>query len=116
MSDLALRGSRAEGWAIRGQAQIDERPAAPCVLIIRLDGTWSAEVATFTLAGEVDLLFVSSEGGQFCGPAAVMRSRADSGLAMQTELLGVGPLLVVAPSMGQPELEDEEMLEGEVVE
>jgi hypothetical protein len=109
--------TRAPGWTIRGRAQIDERPPTSCALTIRGDGSWSARVATFTLAAEVDLFLISDEGGHFYGPASVASSRADSGygLAMSTALDGIGPLLVVAPER-VPELSDAEMVDAEVVE
>lgn len=103
-----------EGWRIRGFAQIDDRPATACVLTIRPDGTWSALVGTFTFASQVDLLVTSADGGQFCGPAFVERSRADTGGGLGTELQGVGPLLVVAHR--NPELGNVEMVDGEVVD
>lgn len=110
--------STGDGWRVHGHARIDERLGAPCVLVVRADGTWSAEVATFTLAGTVDLFLVSTEGGHFCGPADVERSRADSHpFAMRTVLRGSGPLLVVAPGTVQPELPSAEViLDAEVVE
>jgi len=112
MTDIALREA---GWRITGRAQIDERPPVSCALTICADGTWSATLATFTIAGQVDLFLVSDEGGHFCGPASVERSRADSyPFAMQTDLAGVGPLLVVAPESALPDLD--EMLDAEVVE
>lgn len=101
-------------WCVNGQAKIDERRPVPCVLVVRSDGTWSAEVATFTLAGNVDLFLISDSGGHFCGPAEVARSRADTDpLRAFTELVGSGPLLVVAPQTA-PEL-PEAYVEGEVV-
>lgn len=115
MTALAVPSATTTWW-LRGWAQIDERPPSPCTLGIASDGTWTAEVATFTLAGELDLLFTSSEGGQFCGPATVARSRADSyPLAMVTDLVGAGPLLVVAVDQQHLELPAGDMVDGEVV-
>lgn len=45
--------SDGDGRRVRGRASIDSRPPVPCTLAIQGDGTWSAELATFTLAGEV---------------------------------------------------------------
>ncbi len=75
-------------------------------------------VHSFTLAGACDLMLISAEGGQFCGPATVARSQAHSDpFAAYTELVGAGPLLVVAPSQReQLQIEDAEMVDGEVVE
>jgi hypothetical protein len=107
----------APGWTVRGRARIDDRPPVSCELTIRADGTWSAQVATFTFAGEVDLFLVSTDGGHFCGPAAVASSRADSGagLSMRTALDGIGPLMVATPQKA-PELPDAEMVDGEVID
>lgn len=116
MTDLAVTRTAVITWYVRGQAQIDERPPAPCTLSIGSDGNWTAEVAQFTLAGELDLLFTSSVGGRFCGPASVARSGADSyPFAMVTELTGTGPLLVVAADQ-HPALPAADMVDGEVVE
>lgn len=105
------------GWWLNGTAKIDYRDAVSAALVIRSDGTWAAEVAIFTLAGEVELYFDSDAGGQFCGPAFVGRSRAGTyPFRMVTELIGTGPLLVVAPHQVQVALPDAEMMEGEVVE
>lgn len=108
-----------EGWQVIGRAQIDERPPVAASLTICADGYWSAEVATFTLAGQVDLMFFADAGGHFCGPAFVERSKAttDHGpLQMGTLLTGNGPLLVVNPADALPELPSAEMVEGEVVD
>lgn len=106
------------GWRIPGLGTIDERPPVSCTLTINPDGTWAAEIATFTLAGQVDLMLQTREGGQFCGPAFVGHSRADSGpFAMRTELVGNGPLLVVDPRTALGELPAAaEFVEAEVVE
>lgn len=99
-------------WQVYGSATIDDRPASPCTLTVRPDGHWSAVVSTFTLAGEVELLLVGDCGGHFCGPATVVRSRADSHpLTAVTELEGSGPLLVVAPEMVGPDVLDAEVLD-----
>jgi hypothetical protein len=104
-------------WRINGRATIDYRPAASCILTVRSNGTWSADLALFTLAGAAELFFVADDGGHFCGPASVARSRADSDpFAMHTRLDGAGPLLVVDPSSVLPEIEDDPMLDGEVVD
>jgi len=93
-------------WTIYGRAAIDGRGPVGCVLTIRTDGVWSAEVSTFTLADTVDLLFASDSGGRFCGPAFVARSRVDSDpLRAVTELTCTGPLLVIAPGMDQDDRE-----------
>lgn len=114
--ELAHTAPKVDGWRIHGRARIDNRPPALCSLLIRADGTWSAELANFTLADTVDLYFDSDAGGQFCGPTFVEHSRADTWpLATQTTLTGIGPLLVVAPG-DQPELTDEEILDAEVVD
>ena len=103
------------GWALRGQATIDGRPPSPAALRVNPDGTWTAEVYTFTFAGELDLFFVSEQGGHFCGPTFVERSRADSHpIRAITELRGTGPLLVVAPA--RAELPADEVIDAEVVE
>ncbi len=110
--------SMISGWVVLGKASIDERPPADCTLTINPNGSWCAELSTFTLAGDVDLIFTSVQGGQFCGPATVLRSRADSDpLRAVTELLGTGPLLIAVP--GDAELEagpGGDVLNGEVVE
>lgn len=107
-------------WHLRGRGRIDDRPAMHCTLTIRSDGSWSAEIAQFTLANDVDLFFEAVDGGgHFCGPAFVKVSRADthSGLRMGTVLTGTGPLLVVKPGDGERlALESEAMVDGEVVE
>jgi hypothetical protein len=106
-------------WQITGSARIDNRPPKPCTLTIGSDGHWSAVVQQFTLAGAVDLYFKADlGGGEFCGPAAVMRSRADSyPFAMGTELEGAGPLLIVAAGSGQFGIEgDDGFMDGEVVD
>jgi hypothetical protein len=114
------RADRApEGWYLTGRAQIDDRPPVRADLRILPSGTWTARVATFTLAGQVDLMFVADGGGHFCGPAFVLISRAntDAGLKMGTELVGVGPLLVVDPASVLPELPPPDgMVDGEVVD
>lgn len=110
--------TKVDGWRINGLARIDDRPATPCTLLIRADGTWSAGIAQFTFADTVDLLFESDAGGHFCGPAFVDGSRVDTDpLGMRTALTGTGSLLVVAPNQtGSLELTDAEILDVEVVE
>lgn len=110
--------ARVAAWRLTGQAELPHRPEAAARLTIRADGTWSAEVAQFTLLGELDLLFVADDGGHFCGPAFVERSAADDahGVRMGTWLTGTGPLLVVNPGEALPELPGEAMVDGEVVE
>jgi hypothetical protein len=113
--ELATPAQPVDGWRLFGHASIDTRPPARCSLRIRADGTWSADLATFTLADTVDLYLTTDAGGQFCGPAFVERSRADTEpFSATTTLTGVGPLLVVAPSH-RPTLPAEEILEAEVV-
>lgn len=108
---------KANAWRIYGRATIDDRPAVSCTLTVNPDGTWAAEIATFTLAGQVDLMMEAREGGHFCGPAFVGYSRADSApFKMRTELIGCGPLLVVDPSTVQGALPDAKMVDAEVVE
>lgn len=105
-------------WHVRGRATIDKRPGTPCILTVNADGTWAAQLSQFTLAGDFELFLESHDGGHFMGPATVARSRADSyPLAMTTDLVGTGPLLVVAPSITKPapEVEGAEMVDGEVV-
>lgn len=120
MTALAtLLDSAIAQWQITGSARIDNRPSRPCTLTIRGDGHWSAVVQQFTLAGAVDVYFKAAlGGGEFCGPAAVMRSRADSyPFAVGTELEGAGPLLIVAAGTGQFALEgDDGLMDGEVVD
>jgi hypothetical protein len=108
--------SMVSGWVVFGKASIDERQPADCTLTIHPNGSWCADLSTFTLAGDADLMFTSVQGGQFCGPATVLRSRADSDpLRAVTELLGTGPLLVAVP--GDAELgSGTDVLDGEVVE
>lgn len=110
--------TKVDTWRLRGRGAIDDRPPAPCVLRINADGTWSAEIATFTFAGDVDLLVETEAGGHFCGPAFVERSRADSDpLTMRTVLTGTGPLLMVAPGhAGSAVLPTQEILDAEEVE
>jgi hypothetical protein len=104
-------------WRLAGKAAIDKRPPVRCDLVLRADGTWAAEIATFTLANQVDLYFTAAAGGEFCGPAFVGYSRADSApFAMRTELIGMGPLLVVDPSTMPAVLPAADMLDAEVVE
>lgn len=102
-------------WTLYGRAAVDQRPPSGCALTIRADGSWVAEVATFTLAGNVDLLFTSDAGGRFCGPAFVERSRADTEptLRGQTGLTAAGPLLVIGPGMEEDALDIEEPREIE---
>lgn len=104
-------------WRLAGHGTIDDRPPVRCTLIVRDDGNWVAELATFTFADTADLLFTSDEGGQFCGPVQVGRSRVDTYPAnMRTELTGRGPLLVVSAGAAGLELPaEEEILEAEVV-
>lgn len=105
------------GWRLRGTARIDSRKPVPAVLTIRADGSWFAQVANFTFAGQVDLYFDADAGGHFCGPAFVGSSRADSApFAMCTDLIGSGPLLVVKPDQIPLALPDAEMVDAEVVD
>lgn len=105
------------GWAVYGTAAIDQRPPVGCILTVQSNGSWCAELSTFTLAGDVDLMFVSDAGGHFCGPATVARSRADSEpLRATTELIGAGPLLIAVPGDAELEGVDVDVLDGEVVE
>lgn len=105
-----------DSWWVGGQALIDDRPATAADLWIGADGTWRAEVATFTLANQVEVYFESTRGGHFYGPAFVERSRADSDpLTMRTALIGVGPLLVVAPDQ-VAELPADEVIDVQEVE
>lgn len=118
MTELARRDHApgpVDAWRLSGSARIDDRPARPCTLTIGADGSWTATVSQFTLAGTVDLFFESSTGGQFCGPAFVVRSGASTDTGMGTALAGVGPLLVAKPSDAQLELGDAGMVDGEVV-
>lgn len=110
-------GRRTDVWNIRGRATIDKRQPVQCFLSISATGAWSAELDTFTLAGDVDLMFTSNEGGDFCGPATVARSRADSEpLRAFTELIGTGPLLIAVPGDAELEGVDADVVDGEVVE
>lgn len=108
-----------DSWRIPGRGSMDDGLATAGVLWIRADGTWGAEVSMFTLGNQVDLLFESNQGGHFCGPAFVERSRVDSNVfAMRTVLTGVGPLLIVAPGRtgDLAELAAQEVIEAEEVE
>ncbi len=102
-------------WQLTGVGIIDGRRAA-CTLTIGPGGSWAADLATFTMAGEVDLLFVSDAGGHFCGPASVVSSRIDSDpFRAATMLYGSGPLMIAAPADALPGLLDSGTLDGEVV-
>jgi hypothetical protein len=102
-------------WQLHGTGVIDGRHAS-CTLTIGDSGSWAADLATFTMLGEVDLLFVSDAGGHFCGPASVASSRLDSDpFRAVTMLYGAGPLMIVAPGGALPELPDGGTLDGEVV-
>lgn len=119
MTALAVGvGRRTDVWSLRGRATIDKRSPVRCFLVISATGAWSAEVDTFTLAADVDLLFFADQGGEFCGPATVARSRADSDpIRACTELVGTGPMLIA--ESGDAELEagpNADVFDGEVVE
>lgn len=106
-----------DGWRLYGRATIDDRRPVRCSLVVAADGTWRADLATFTFADTVDLFFIADAGGHFCGPAFVEHSRADSApLQASTALTGTGPLLVVAPEQVRPELAGEAILDGEVLD
>lgn len=107
-----------DGWTLYGRAAIDHRGPASCTLTLHVDGTWSADLATFTLAGTCDLLFTSAAGGRFCGPAHVASSRADTEpLRAVTRLAGAGPLLVMSAGADPSELDSVERpeIEGQLV-
>jgi len=118
LARLEPQPRRIKEWRLSGRTALPHRPPAPAWLTIRADGSWSAEVAQFTLLGELDLLFIADDGGHFCGPAFVERSAANDahGVRMGTWLTGTGPLLVVKPSDDLHELLDAAMVDGEVIE
>lgn len=101
-------------WQVHGTATIDDRAPVRSRLTIYTDGSWGADVATFTLADTVPYTLTTDEGGQFMGDALVERSRAADTGAMGTELAGVAPLLIVAPFMAAAF--DCGMVDAEVVE
>lgn len=115
--ELVTPAPTADDWRLYGRGTIDDRQPVRCSLSIAADGTWRADLSTFTLADTADLFFISDAGGHFCGPVFVERSRADTvPFNASTTLTGTGPLLVVAPEQVRPELLGEEILDGEVVD
>lgn len=98
-------------WTVHGAARIGDRGPFRCVLTVRPDGRWEAEVSTFTIAAGLDLFVVTDEGGELCGPAAVAHSRADSRpLRGSTRMVGCGPLLIAWPGSA-----DTDVIDGDIV-